>query len=40
MNMSEFVFVYICMCLGVMQKKVVGFDRLTDRIDSDRYMAN
>lgn len=38
--MSECVFVYICMCLCVMQKKVAGFGRLTDRIDSDRFMAN
>lgn len=34
------VFVHICMCLRVMQKKVVGFGNLADTIDSDRYMAN
>lgn len=27
-------------CLCGMQKKVVGFGRLADTIDSDRYMVN
>lgn len=39
-HVCKCVCVHICLCLCAMQKKVVGFGRLPDTIDSDRYMAN